>query len=161
MADVVRPNFIQTTHIHSTLAYITYFFKGCKVNKNKNLVLTQTTCDYWQGLEVNWNTWHSPERKHKFALESLPNLFCQWRCNHSCTHNWAALYRIHSAHPTWGRGLKGALKIACFKPPDWITTSRGITIRGQKHRTMNFGAWNVRALMDSATRDRPQSSLEN
>ncbi len=51
---------------------------------------------------------------------------------------------------------KGALKIACLKPPDWITATRGITICGQKHKTMNFGAWNVRTLMDSATSDRPE-----
>ncbi len=51
---------------------------------------------------------------------------------------------------------KGALKIACLKPPDWITASRGITICGQKHKTMNFGAWNVHTLMDSATSDRPE-----
>lgn len=51
---------------------------------------------------------------------------------------------------------KGALKTACLKPPDLITASRGITIRGQKHKMMNFGACNVRTLMDSATSDRPE-----
>ena len=45
---------------------------------------------------------------------------------------------------------KGALKIACLKPPVWITAFRGIT------KNMNFGAWNVRTLMDSATSDRPE-----
>lgn len=51
---------------------------------------------------------------------------------------------------------EGALKIVCLKPPDWITASRGLTICGQKHKTMNFGAWDVRTLMDSATSDRPE-----
>lgn len=52
---------------------------------------------------------------------------------------------------------KGALKIACLKSPDWITAFRRITTCGRKHKIMmNFGAWNVRTLMDSATSDRPE-----
>ena len=52
---------------------------------------------------------------------------------------------------------KGALKIACLKPPVWIAAFRGITnFCGQKHKNMNFGAWNVCTLMDSATSDRPE-----